>query len=117
MTATIDCSPTNEAEGPSATTSPPPNDQIAAAGIAARSEWPARDPRKIENAIPSVANTMTAARLRYAPWNDPNPTDTAPTAPNTPTAGCPIARATSNGTATPIVQRSAEVGSNCDQST
>ena len=32
---------------------------------------------------------MTAARLRYAPWNDPNPTETAPTAPKALTDGWP----------------------------
>src|SRR5262249_21543360 len=115
-TATTDCNPTKAADGPSATRSPLTNAISVAATMDARSEWPASDPMKMETAMPTAAKTITAARVRYAPWNDPNPTDTAPTAPNALMLGCRRTRPATTGIATPTVQRSAAAPSNCDQS-
>ncbi len=71
---------------------------------------------KMDTAIPNAATIITVARLRYAPWNDPNPTDMAPTAPNALIDGCLKTRPATSGMATPTVQRSAAAPSNCDQS-
>src|SRR3954451_22181083 len=113
---TADCRPTNDAAGPSATSQPLANPHTAATIVAAIADCPPSDPRTIETAMPAAAQSITPARLRYAPWKDPKPTDTAPTAPKTPTKGHPLATPSASGIATPQVQRRAGSGSNCDQS-
>jgi hypothetical protein len=84
MAAIADCSPTNDAAGPSATSHPLANPQSTATSTEGTAACPASEPSTIETAMHRAAHSITLARLRYAPWNEPNPTDTAPIAPNTP---------------------------------